>query len=474
MMGMAALNRDALTQLADRIGTYRADPSLFVKQVIKAEPTPQQSKIIASVAQKKRTSVASGHGIGKSTTGAWLLWWFLCCFPHSRVPVTAPTGHQLNDVLWSEVVKWGNRMVPWFRDQFEVTADKVYHREGDNSKTWYAVARTARKENPDALQGFHGEHLLYIVDEASGVPVEVFQPVEGALTGEGNKILLQGNPTQTTGYLFDSHHRDRSRWNCFQMSSEDSPLVADDYVQSMEEKYGRESDIFRVRVLGQFPRASVNQLISLHLVEEAIGRDYGIDVYRDMPRLVGVDVARFGDDFSAIIRRQGLYSSELRRFHGLDTMTFAGIVSEEIREWNPHAVFIDGVGNGAGVVDRLRQLGYGIIEVNAGERAVAHNMYTNLRAEMWCKMRDWLQAGGKIPEDRQLIDDLTGPEYGFDAKNRIQLERKEDMKARGLASPDAGDALSLTFCSPVAPMEDRDDDWYDRRRPMGQSEVTGY
>jgi len=438
----------ALDLMADKVEAHRADPVLFVREVIGARPTDQQAAILTSVADHKRTSVASGHGIGKSTSGAWLLWWFLCCWPHSRVPVTAPTGHQLNDILWSEVVKWGNRMDPWYRAQFEVTAEKVAHK--DHPKTWFAVARTARKENPDALQGFHGEDLLYIVDEASGVPLEIFQPVEGALTGPNNKILLQGNPTQTTGYLFDSHHKDRGRWSRFNLSSEDSPLVAEEYVRSMEEKYGRDSDIFRVRVLGLFPRAAVNQLIPLDLVEAAAARNVREINFREAPKLLGVDVARFGDDSSALIRRQGLAASGLRRFHGLDSMTLAGIVAQEIQEWQPDAVFIDGVGNGAGVVDRLRQLDYSIIEVNAGERAIDQAKFYNLRAEMWVKARDWLKAGAEIPDDQQLKDDLTGPEYGFDAKNRIQLERKEDMKKRGLASPDAADALAHTFARPVA------------------------
>ena len=443
----------ALDLMADKVEAHRADPCLFVREVIGARPTEQQARILDSVAGNKRTSVASGHGIGKSTTGAWLLWWFLCNFPHARVPVTAPTGHQLNDILWSEVVKWANRMDPWYRAQFEITAEKVFHK--DHPKTWFAVARTARRENPDALQGFHGEDLLYIVDEASGVPLEIFQPVEGALTGPNNKILIQGNPTQTQGYLFDSHHKDRSRWQAFNMSSQDSPLVEPEYVESMAEKYGEESDIFRVRVLGRFPRAAVNQLIPLDLVEAAAARSVHEKDYGQAPKLLGVDVARYGDDFSALIRRQGLAASGLRKFHGLDNMTLAGIVAQEIQEYQPDAVFIDGVGNGSGVVDRLRQLDYSIIEVNAGERAIRDDKFYNLRAEMWVKVRDWLKTGPDIPDDQQLKDDLIGPEYGFDAKNRIQLEKKEDMKKRGLASPDCADALAMTFARPVALPESR-------------------
>ena len=428
---------------------YRANPVLFVRQAIGVDPTPHQIQTLESVKDHARTSIKSGHGTGKSSGAAFLVWWYLCCFPHSRVPCTAPTMPQLQDVLWAEIAKWGNELHPWFRNQFEISSEKVFNKE--HPKTWFAVARTARKENPDALQGFHGDNLLFIVDEASGVPSEIFLPVEGALTGKHNRILIQGNPTQTTGYLFESHNKQRSRWNALTFNSEDSPLVDKAFCEGIEQGYGKDSDIYRVRVLGEFPGASINQLISRDLIDAASGKAIRPEVYRHAAKVLGVDVARMGDDQTVIIRRQGLAASDMRKFKKFDLMQVAGFVAQEIETWQPDATFVDVGGMGAGVVDRLRQLGHDIIEVNFGAAALHSDRHYNLRTEMWVNVREWLKAGGVLPPDDELASDLAGPQYGFDAKQRIQLERKEDMKRRGLASPDCGDALALTFAMPVSP-----------------------
>ena len=187
-------------------------------------------------------------------------------------------------------------------------------------------------------------------------------------------------------------------------------------------------------------------------MEAAAGKSLARQSYIHAPKILGVDVARFGDDMSVILRRQGLAVSGLQKFRGLDTMALSSRVGAEIRAWRPDAVFIDEVGIGAGVVDRLRQLGFKVQGINVGRQANEAGRYHNLRAECWLRMRDWLASGGAIPEDKEMIDDLTGLEYGFDHHERFQLERKQEMKERGLASPDCADALALTFAQPVAPL----------------------
>jgi len=439
-----------LDRMAAKIKQYRDDPVLFVQEVMKTEPTQDQKNLLRSVRQHPRTSITSGHGTGKSSGAAFLTWWFLCCYPHSRVPITAPTGHQLDDILWSEIKKWHNHMEPYFALQFEVGADKVKNKK--HPKTWYAVARTARKENPDALQGFHGDYLLFIVDEASGVDPKIFEPVEGALTGAGNRILIQGNPTQTSGYLFDSWNNDKSRWNRLRFNSETSPLVDADYPATMAQKYGQDSDIYRVRVLGLFPRAAINQLISQELVDEAMGRHLQPDAYQHAARVLGVDVARFGDDMTTWIHRQGLYAHSIKSWPSIDTMTLAGNIALEIKNHNLDMVFIEDVGIGAGVVDRLTQLGLGnkIASINPGKQAHDAEQFYNLRTEMWWRAKEWLESGGAIPPHDDLVRELTAPVYGFDSKNRIQLERKDDTKKR-VGSPDFADALTLTHAFEVLP-----------------------
>jgi hypothetical protein len=440
---------NAAARMARKIREYRAEPVRFVHEVVKVEPSPHQAKLLTSLVQHPRTSIRSGHGTGKTSGLAMAHWWFLCCFKNSRIPCTAPTSHQLEDLLWAEITKWGNRMEPWFRDQFDIKSDKVVNKL--HPKTWYSVARTARKENPDALQGFHEDYLLFIIDEASGVHDDIFKPIKGAMTGKFNRLVMAGNPVRNSGYFFVSHHKGRALWNCLQFNSEDSPLVADSYIEEMIQEHGIDSDEYRVRVKGEFPLSSSTQLIARNLADDAAGRHLDKHIYIHSPKILGVDVARQGDDKSVIIRRQGLAAFGLKKFRIPDTMQLAARVVVEIDAWKPDAVFVDVVGMGAGVVDRLRQLGHEVIEVNVGLPALKSERFHNLRAEIWVKMRDWLAAGGAIPDDPEMVDDLIGLEYKYDVRQRYQMESKEDAKARGLASPDSADALALTFSYPVKP-----------------------
>ncbi len=219
-------------------------------------------------------------------------------------------------------------------------------------------------------------------------------------------------------------------------------------IQAWVNDYGEDSDFVRVRVKGVFPRAGNSQFIGSDVVAEARARTLDPGQYDFAPRIIGVDVARYGEDDSVITRRQGLMCFPQKRFHGLDLMTLADNIAQEIYAWQPDAVFIDGGGMGAGVVDRLRHMGFDIVDAQAGARALDSAKYLNRRAEMWAKMREWLPTG-KLPDDSELADALTGLEYGFSSSGALQLEKKEDAKKRGLSSPDGGDSLALTWYAPV-------------------------
>lgn len=449
-------------RLLDRMEGWQRDPERYVGEVFGMTPTWQQSKVYQALGRgDKRIAVRSGHGIGKSSIGATSCWHRLTCFggkdpeTHPRVPITAPTKHQLEDILWAEIGLWHGKMEPWLRHQFRVRSERVHHVR--HKETWYAVGRTGRKENPDALQGFHGNNLLFIGDEASGIPEKLFEPVTGALTRPGNQLLLTGNPLWLLGYFYKAFHKDRAKWTSFTFNSEDSPLVDPEWCKDMADTYGAESDIYRIRVLGLHPKAAVGQLIRLDVAEAAMRRDYSEEHWAYAAKVLGVDVARHGDDSSVIIKRQGLRAYDMEKYKGdraLDSMALAGRISIIAKEWNPQAIFIDAVGMGVGVVDRLNQLGWGdiVIPVVGNDAANEDKKYYNLRSEMWCNLRDWLDQGGAIPNDDELRDDLVGPMYQFDLmKGRLQLERKRDMKKRGLASPDCADALAHTFVYQVAP-----------------------
>ena len=424
---------------------YRKDPVAFVREVLGANPTMQQQQLLeAVVLPGARVTVKSGHGTGKSCVLAWMVLWFVSCFPDCKVPCTAPSSHQLRDVLWAEIAKWHAKMHPWFRDQIQIRGDKV---QVDGVKNRFAVARTSRKENPEALQGFHATNLLFVVDEASGVPEQIFESARGALSTEGARIVMTSNPTRNDGYFYASHNKNRDNWTRLTFSCEESELVSGQYISEMREEYGDDSDIYRVRVLGEFPLAGVNQLIPRYLVEEAAARKMHSTQYNFAPRILGVDVAWEGDDRSVIVYRQGLHSRILARFHKVDNMTLAGIVAEHWIDLQVHACFVD-MGMGTGVIDRLRQMGYNPIPVAFGGKSESER-FSNKRTEMWWGIKEWLEQGGQIPDERDLIADLVGPEYGFTPNGKIQLERKKDMKKRGLASPDIGDAYALTFAGKV-------------------------
>lgn len=430
---------DAIVEL---VISWRNDPVKFVKEALCGNPSPQQEQALkAFVKSSSRTAIKSGHGTGKSTLLSWVVLWGLTTHKNIKIPVTAPTAHQLNDVLWSEIRKWGDKLLEPWRSDLEITADMVRYK-GANG---FAVARTGRKESPEALQGFHDDELFFLIDEASGVPDVVFQVAQGALSTQGARVLMTANPTRNTGYFYDAFHRNRDRWQRLTFSCLDSPHVSPDYAVEIAEAYGVDSDIYKVRVLGEFPSTSMAQLISPDLVDKAVRQAHRINVYEHMPKILGCDVSYFGDDASVIYMRQGLLATELWSSRNVDTAQFAQAIARLWRENNCDACFVDVTGWGAGVVDTLRTLNFNPMPVYFGGSAGDSNRFVNKRVEMWWQMKEWLEGGGMIPDLTDLRDDLCAPEYYYSSNGKIGLERKEDMRKRGLPSPDKADALAMTF-----------------------------
>ena len=227
----------------DTIMYYASHPVEFVEDIIGATPDEEQAKILRSLAAHTMTTVRSGHGVGKSTVEAWSVIWFMTTRPFPKIPCTAPTQHQLFDILWAEVSKW-LRHSKALSNELVWTKEKVYMR--GYPEEWFAVARTASK--PDALQGFHAEHVLYIIDEASGVDDTIFEPVLGALSTPGARLLMCGNPTQLSGFFYDSHHKNRASYSTFHIDGRKSSRVSQDFISTIIRMYGETSDVFRVRV----------------------------------------------------------------------------------------------------------------------------------------------------------------------------------------------------------------------------------
>lgn len=429
---------------------YQTDPVAFCREVILADPTDQQRRLLEAIARPgAHVSARSGHGTGKTTSLAWIVLWFLSCFPGAKIPCTAPTGHQLFDLLWPEIYKWRDRMhTPW-RQAIKITADRVCIIGME--ATQFAVARTARPENPEALQGFHADNLLFLIDEASGVPEQVFEVAEGALSTKDARVVMTSNPTRTDGYFYRSQHQDRSMWHCIQFNCLQSPLVDPAYPDQMGRKYGLESNIYRVRVMGEFPLESDDVLIPLHLIEAAVARQVEYPLSK---KIAGLDVARFGDDTSAMIIRQGLAVQHISQWRNKDLMQTTGKAVEAYRAKQFDVLMVDSIGLGAGVVDRLTEMGIPVVGVNVAESSAQKEQFNRLRDQLWWQCREFFaEKQSRIEPDIEWLDDLIGElssvRYKYTSSGKIQVEGKDEMKKRGLHSPNLADALCLTFAEGV-------------------------
>lgn len=419
-----------------------------------------------------REVIASGHGIGKSTEVAWLVLWAVMTFPDCRGVVTANTETQLRTKTWPEVSKWFSLLrFPELREMFDLQATSIASTSVGHDRNWRMDAIPWSERNTEAFAGLHNakRRIVVIFDEGSAIVDLIWEVAEGALTDAETEIiwLAYGNPTRNTGRFKESvSGRFRHQWKHRQIDSREVRRTNKPLLKSWIETYGEDSDFVRVRVKGQFPRASSMQFIGSDVVEEARKRDVVPGLVTD-PIIFGVDCARFGDDHSTLAIRKGRDARSVpwKRWYKQDAMMLAGDIALEAERWKPDAIFVDAGNIGAAIVDRLRQIfGSGgrskfpVHEVwfgGTGREAIWQGdmrvRTVNKRSEMWTNMRAWL-AHGAIPDDPDIEADLTGVEYGYGPdQTSIQLEKKEHMKARGLASPDDADALALTFAEPVMP-----------------------
>jgi hypothetical protein len=415
--------------------------------------------------QPCRLARASGHGIGKSALISMVVKWALDTCEDTRIVFTANTEGQLLTKTMPEITKWHNLSIT--RDWFKATATALISTVQGHDKSWRADAVTWSINNTEAFAGLHnqGKRIVVILDEASGVAAKVWEVILGALTDENTEIIFLafGNPTLNTGTFRELFGKLRNLWNTKQIDSRTVEGTNKAYLQELVDTYGVDSDIVKVRVLGQFPSASSMQFIASDIVEDARARLPGHALGTD-PVIFGVDCARFGDDHSTLAIRCGrdAKTRPWKRWHHMDSMTLAGDIAIEAGLWKPDAIFVDAGNIGAAIIDRLRQLlpDTLIVEVWFGSTKTREANWVgasrvkvaNKRAEMWTNMRHWLGTGC-IPDHQGLADDLIGPEYGFNGDQEVQLEKKEHMKGRGLPSPDDADALACTFAEPVQPRE---------------------
>ena len=407
-----------------------------------------------------RMATASGHGIGKSALTAWVILWIMSTRPHAKGVVTANTGDQLKTKTWGELGKWRSRSLigHWFEFNSGKGSMSLYHRAYPDS--WRVDAMTSREENSEAFAGLHSASStpFYLFDEASAVPDSIWEVAEGGLTDGEPMFFVFGNPTRNTGRFYECFTRRAARWITRQIDSRTAKMTNKKLIAEWLSDWGLDSDFFRVRVLGRFPRAGDAQFIPGDIVTEAQKRGPGLYL-PDEPLICGIDVARGGDDNCMIQFRRGkdAKSEKVYRIPGeksRDSMKVISIITTVLDRHKPNAVFLDATGIGGPMGDRLRQLGYPVMDVHFGDtQSVDQSKFANKTAEMGYRCREWLMAGGTIKDDPQLELELTGREYGHNDKDQLQLERKKDMKKRIVVSPDWADALYLTFAFQVPKLE---------------------
>ena len=478
----------------------KTDPIYYCRHRLGFEPTWQQAEILEAIVDEgAKVSVRSGHGIGKTRVLAVAILWFLETRPHSVIPCTAPTANTLKDKLWREIGLVMRRaderfLRPlgfppelWFENCIVQDTESLYDASSKMKMEWHALARTSRKEKPDALQGFHAADLevvaggrklsgetvegriLFIIEEASGVPDAVFEVAKGALSTHGSRVLLVGNPVRRTGYFAETHLKEKG-FTALHFRSSDSPLVEPTYRDDYVKEYGAGSNAVRVRCDGEFPKQDNDVLIPYAAGEEAITRD---PYHDEAETILGVDPARFGDDRTAYLVRKGRDIIHIEIYGKESTQVTAKRTEDLFRKYQCGYVCVDGIGIGGGVVDTLNIKGVPVVEVTVSESAppyeddlsladdtayqqtrIAHSKPRKLRDWLWLRARDALTqelpsfyiAAEKDPYlAEKLADELTRTRYGFDTADRLVVESKDAMKSRGLKSPNIADAFCLTY-----------------------------
>lgn len=452
------MNNTSPKNLAATLRRWREDPVAFVRENFGVEPDPFQLDVLTNFPHKNRIAMKACKGPGKTAVEAWCAWNFLATRPHPKIAATSVTSDNLSDNLWPEMAKWQNKS-PFLKQAFEWTKTRIFAKA--HPETWWMSARSwSRNADPaqqaDTLAGLHADYLMFILDESGGIPDSVMAAAEGGLsTGIEMKILQGGNPTMLEGPLYRACTSERHLWYVVTITGDPddpqrSPRISVQWAREQIEKYGRDNPWVLVNVFGQFPPSSINSLLGPEDMEKSLGRVIRHEDYHFAAKVLGVDVARYGDDRTVIFPRQGLSASERPIIlRNANTDEIAGQVGRKFDEGQFDHVFIDDTGGwGAGTIDALLRLGYPVTPVNSSAKAF-NPRYMNKRAEMAFEGAEWVKKGGGLPDMPELTKEATAATYFFNA-GRLQLIDKDMIKKLIGCSPDLWDAFLLTFASPVA------------------------
>lgn len=444
---------------ASALKLWRERPDIFVRQVFNAEPDYWQDDALRAFPTTPRIAMKASRGPGKTTTLAWIAWNFLLTRKEPNIAACSISGDNLRDGLWKEMAKWWGRS-PLLQDQFVITGERIFLKE--NRENWFMTARSwSKTADPETLgntlAGLHADNILFLLDEAGGMPVAIVATAEAALSSAIDAhIVMAGNTTSLEGALYHACVKQKSLWLTIPISGDpDDPKrssrVSLEWAREMIATWGRDNPFIKVMVLGEWPSSSLNALLSASEVEEAMNRKYQVSDIEGRARILGVDCARYGDDSSIIFPRQGLVAFPPKQMRNVNSIQGAGQVARTWADWDADACFIDNTGGfGAGWIDQLSALNRQAIGVTFNERAEDFKRYANRRAEMYFRMAEWIKAGGALPNDPELLAELVETTYTFKG-DALLLEPKDVIKLRLGRSPDKSDGLALTWAAHVAP-----------------------
>lgn len=429
---------------------------MFVEQVLGVVPDAWQRQVLQAFPKNQRIAMKACRGPGKTAVLSWIAWNFLLTRSQPKIAATSITGANLADNLWSEMSLWQQKS-PLLQDNFTWTKTRIFL--NDSPETWFMSARPWSKaantsEQGNTLAGLHADNILFLLDESGGIPESVSMAAEAALSScvEGH-IVQAGNPSDLSGMLYKSCTRDKRLWYVVEISSapEDpkrTPRVSIDWVNEQISSLGRDNPWVLVNIYGQFPPASFNSLIGAEEVEEAMRRTYRESDYSSHARVLGIDVARGGNDKSVIYPRQGLQMFNPMIYRNIDGTRGAEITARKIQEWDVDGTMIDDSGGfGSSWIDNLIRLGFSPIGVHFNQKS-DNPRYANKRSEMVFEFVQWIKRGGALPYSKEMLESLTETTYTHKGEALI-IEPKELIKDRLGYSPDEMDAAILTFATPI-------------------------
>lgn len=451
---------DPNLEAGSNLKRWREHPAAHVEERFGVKPDPAQAEALEAFPHQPRIALQACTGSGKTACLSWIGWNFLLTRPHPMIGATSISGPNLSAGLATEMARW-RKVDPMLNQLFDQTSKSITNKQ--SPETWKMEFRTwdrsADANNVgNSLRGIHSEYVMWLLDETGGYPDALLPTCEAIFSGSPKEahIVQAGNPIRRAGPLWKAASSARASWYVIEITADPddpkrTPRVSIEHArQQIQDWGGRESPFVMVNVLGKFPLADFNALISTEECEAAMKRYYRPNEYEAAPRVLGVDVAQEGDDASVIFSRQGLQSFPMIKKRNINSIQGAGLVARKWEDWEADACFIDDTGGfGAGWIDQLMTLGKAPIGIKFSESAHEAGRYANKRTEMYFDACEWIKRGGALPPSPEITAALTQTLYTFKG-DRLLLEPKKLVKAKLGYSPDEADALVLTFAEPVA------------------------